>query len=379
MDKNNLIGIIALIAVCISLLLAVFLLTVKSKNRLGNTLLAGFIILNAIDLSGWFTGGFLSSHLNLYIFRNSLFYLINPLFYLYALAICFSDFKLKPKHLLHTIPFLAYNAAMLPGFYWVDEQAKQSFLESFSQNSFPLYENILSHLLFIFYITGIFLTLHKYRKIYLENYADSTTITYQWLFQLTVVDTLVHSIVMVKDFLGFTQQTDIFNGAQIIVGINAVFILCWFVLKALYNPDLFRGVDSRIQPVVNWVSERAADTVSEPPARSAKTREIQNLRDFMQAHEPFLDSTLTVQRLANQMKVPARDLSILINHHLDQHFFDFVNEYRIQKAMKILKDPAQKEMTVLEILYEVGFNSKSSFNTAFKKYTDLTPTQYKNT
>jgi len=82
--------------------------------------------------------------------------------------------------------------------------------------------------------------------------------------------------------------------------------------------------------------------------------------------------------LANQIDIPVRDLSILINHQMDQHFFDFVNEYRIQKAMHILKDESKSQLTVLEILYEVGFNSKSSFNTSFKKYTNLTPTAYRN-
>jgi AraC-like DNA-binding protein len=45
--------------------------------------------------------------------------------------------------------------------------------------------------------------------------------------------------------------------------------------------------------------------------------------------------------------------------------------------MGILKTPSKKEFTVLEVLYEVGFNSKSSFNTAFKKHTGLTPTQFR--
>ena len=65
------------------------------------------------------------------------------------------------------------------------------------------------------------------------------------------------------------------------------------------------------------------------------------------------------------------------NHNLNQHFFDFVNEYRIKKAMEILADASKNHLTVLEILYEVGFNSKSSFNTAFKKYTKQTPTEYR--
>ena len=78
------------------------------------------------------------------------------------------------------------------------------------------------------------------------------------------------------------------------------------------------------------------------------------------------------------MHIYSYDLSVLINHHLNQHFFDFINEYRIQKAMQILKNPSKKKLTILEILYEVGFNSKSSFNTAFKKHTNQTPTEFRN-
>ncbi|WP_315822417.1 helix-turn-helix domain-containing protein [Paraflavitalea speifideaquila] len=90
-----------------------------------------------------------------------------------------------------------------------------------------------------------------------------------------------------------------------------------------------------------------------------------------------MEPSLTVHGLATQMKIPARDLSILINHHLGQHFFDFINEYRIRKAMSILKDPARQQLNIQEVFYEVGFNSKSSFNTAFKKYAGMTPTQYR--
>jgi YesN/AraC family two-component response regulator len=94
--------------------------------------------------------------------------------------------------------------------------------------------------------------------------------------------------------------------------------------------------------------------------------------------EPYLDPSLTIQELANRINMPVRDLSVLINHHMNQHFFDFVNEFRIQKAMEILKNQSKNHLTILEILYEVGFNSKSSFNTSFKKYTTLTPTDYRN-
>jgi len=97
----------------------------------------------------------------------------------------------------------------------------------------------------------------------------------------------------------------------------------------------------------------------------------------MESQEAYLNPSLTLFELANGLDMPSIELSLFLNKSLNKNFFDFVNEYRIRKAMEILQDPNKREYTVLEILYEVGFNSKSSFNTAFKKYTKLTPTQYR--
>jgi AraC-like DNA-binding protein len=90
-----------------------------------------------------------------------------------------------------------------------------------------------------------------------------------------------------------------------------------------------------------------------------------------------MDYELNLERLANQLQMPEKELSILINHYLGKHFFDFVNTYRINEAKSILADPEFEDKTILEILYQVGFNSKSSFYTAFKKATGNTPTQYR--
>jgi AraC-like DNA-binding protein len=108
-----------------------------------------------------------------------------------------------------------------------------------------------------------------------------------------------------------------------------------------------------------------------------ESHKIEQLKEYMIAKEPFLESSLTIQDLALKLNLNSRDLSVLINQSLNKHFFDFINEYRIEKAKKLLKDTSKKELTVLEILYEVGFNSKSSFNTAFKKQTGITPTQFR--
>ncbi len=104
---------------------------------------------------------------------------------------------------------------------------------------------------------------------------------------------------------------------------------------------------------------------------------VQTLRRHMETAKPYLNASLTIYQLARELSMSVQELSTLINHSLHQHFFDFVNEYRIKKATELLKDPEKQKLTILEILYEVGFNSKSSFNTVFKKFTGSTPTEYR--
>jgi AraC-like DNA-binding protein len=369
MTGLDLISVFAIIAVAISLILAVFLLTVKTKDKLSNILLATFILINGIDLSMLFTGPWLQHYPGLLVFLITISLLNNPVFYLYALSICYSDFKLRPKHLLHAIPFILINLELVPRFYLAGFTEKIFILSSYATIPELRWMTVIGHLQFIGYIIGIFLLLKKYRKVYLENYADPKIITYRWLFQFALVDTIVHGIVLVKDVLKISGSGVVFDNLQLLVGINAVFILCWFVFKALYNPDLFRGVSFQLQPLKEQ-SEAVTDTET--------LKKIEILRRYMRQNEPYLEPSLTIQQLARQVKIPAKELSILINLYLGQHFFDFVNEYRIRKAMQLLKEDLQKERTVQEIFYEVGFNSKSSFNTAFKKHTAITPKEYRN-
>jgi AraC-like DNA-binding protein len=97
----------------------------------------------------------------------------------------------------------------------------------------------------------------------------------------------------------------------------------------------------------------------------------------MQNEKPYLEPELTLDQLASRLSLKPRVLSQAINVILGQNFYDFINHYRIDEASRLLTNPKDKKITILEVLYEVGFNSKSSFNTLFKKYTGLTPTELK--
>jgi AraC-like DNA-binding protein len=167
----------------------------------------------------------------------------------------------------------------------------------------------------------------------------------------------------------YSNNTQSFENAKSLLVLFNIIFLSWVLLKALHAPEIFRGIDSKIQ--------RLGKITENEKANSTIKKQVDELELYMATKEPFLDSDLTIQNLAMQLDKSVRELSILINYHFNQHFYNFINTYRINKAKKILKKPSSKNLTISEIFYNVGFNSKSSFNTAFKKQVGITPTEYR--
>jgi AraC-like DNA-binding protein len=97
----------------------------------------------------------------------------------------------------------------------------------------------------------------------------------------------------------------------------------------------------------------------------------------METKKIYAKNDLTLNEFAEHLAIPAHHLSQIINDRLQQNFYDFINNYRVEEAKKRLLDPAYQHLTILAIAYEVGFSSKSVFNTAFKKHANMTPSQFK--
>ncbi len=381
MDKFSFLNTIALITVFVILLFASFLLTVQTKSKLANRLFASLLLLSAFDLSSFFSENYFDTNLSFEVFRMTASLLIMPVFFLYVKAVCYSDFRLKQEDLALIIPFVFANLILIPRFYFANEIESTYVFEHFRQMSEIQFFYVLSELQYFFYIILIFRILKKYKETYSENYTNSNNSSYKWLFQMTVLFLMAHTFVFFKSLIRYTDYNALLNSSNVIIGIIALIISCWFVLKALNNPDLFKGVDSNMLLVNDMLNKKVVlvDTIlPENPKPTEIISQIEQVRKHVSENEPYLDPTLTIQELSKQVNIPVRDLSILINHHMDKHFFDFINEYRIEKAKEILKDDSKSKVTILEILYEVGFNSKSSFNTAFKKHTNQTPTAFRN-
>jgi AraC-like DNA-binding protein len=86
-----------------------------------------------------------------------------------------------------------------------------------------------------------------------------------------------------------------------------------------------------------------------------------------------------LQKLAERLGISPHHLSQVINERLNQNFFDFVNQYRVGEAKRQLLDAKKKHYSIMAIAGDVGFNSKSAFNAAFKKHANVTPSEWRRT
>jgi len=101
------------------------------------------------------------------------------------------------------------------------------------------------------------------------------------------------------------------------------------------------------------------------------------IQAYFTAEKPYLNPELNLAMLAGELNIPEREVSQSINGGLGKNFFDLVNEYRIDHACALLDAPREAGETILEVMYAAGFQSKSSFNTEFRKRTGMTPSAWR--
>jgi|GEM_PF-905138 len=109
-----------------------------------------------------------------------------------------------------------------------------------------------------------------------------------------------------------------------------------------------------------------------------KSEEYLNiLLKYMQVKKIFTDPDLTLPSLAKQVGISRNHLSYIINEYLGNNFYDFINSYRVEEAKSILDNKDSDNINIIQIAYDSGFKSKSTFNKIFKNYTNMTPSEYK--
>jgi ligand-binding sensor domain-containing protein/AraC-like DNA-binding protein len=104
---------------------------------------------------------------------------------------------------------------------------------------------------------------------------------------------------------------------------------------------------------------------------------IGKLRHLMEEEKAYLDAEISLQSLAEKLSITSRVLSQILNEKMDRNFSDFINCYRVEEAKRILQNPGSAQKKIIALAFDVGFNTKVAFYNAFKKFTDMTPAQYR--
>ena len=108
-----------------------------------------------------------------------------------------------------------------------------------------------------------------------------------------------------------------------------------------------------------------------------KANAFKEIQTYILTEQRYLDPYLSLENLSQEMGTSTSSLSKLINTYSESNFSDFINKFRVEEAKKLLSRPDYGSYTIVAIGLECGFNSKSTFYNAFKKFTGKTPTQFR--
>lgn len=284
-----------------------------------------------------------------------------PLLYLYILSFN-SKKELKRVHLLHFIPFLLHLGyiSLVYHFHKADYKTElirellivQSGLTDQPPSFSDLTSAIIMYLQFAVYV---FLS-HKLIRSE-DNYRS-------WLRKLWIA-------IVVIGLFGFIQFILLVIGVdqQPVTGyLAAIMALLYIYTGAILlvkRPKVIFGTGEA--PKYQYSSLR---TEQSPMV-------LQQLRDYMDEHSSYRQPDLTLKQLAKLTGLSERHISQTINEQLGQNFSDFLNEYRVNEFKAQINQPNNQHLSLLGIAMDCGFNSKSTFNTVFKRFTGLTPSQFK--
>ncbi|MEO1081250.1 MAG: helix-turn-helix domain-containing protein [Pseudomonadota bacterium] len=405
--------------------LAAILLLIRSGHRVANLIMSVLIVVIALRVVQK-----LLVHVDYWVEAPSLALTLyptvfawGPLLYLYALTLVGG--RLRLAHCWHFLPVVGYFL-MLNTSYWQLSHAQQVDLisyiwstrtdtvlaaelrELFPGSWTPIIEFHL-HSLFFTVQLGIYCVLvirliHQHNLRLLRHYSSVDQMNLRWLRSLVYAALVFLGLLLAFYLIPAIAYDKVdFSSAQANVqNLFLVVVIYGIGIAALFQPVILRGAQmesdtpsigtERVQPsskppvnpAENIVEESAAELQDrkEKYSRSGMSMEDAqrfhvSLMDIMQREKLYLKNDLTLTDLAEAAGLSTHQVSQVINSQMDQNFFSFVNNYRIQYAKSLLTNPDTRGMPIVELAFEVGFQSKSAFYEAFKRVTEMTPTQFR--
>lgn len=364
-----------------SLILAIFTFVVVAgfslfsagPRKASARLLAGFLLALAASLANFLyvTSGWAAQDPRYAFLGNSLGLAAAPLLYLYACSLAVKGFRLRASTALHFVPVLGVLGVVVATYSVQPELVQRAILHDARYPS-ALNSHLLQAAIFVYVFVYLLLSVRvllRHRALYRQQQAATGLAELSWL-RISLAGTLLLALIEVVH--------QVLVGRWPLAWLDAGFVA--FQAAAAFLFGFYFLVQALRQSVEAPapVTLANADEDKYGPHRLSDAELLDyaaRIEDFLSRSGAHLQGSISIGELADQLPISARDISQTLNRHFHLSFFDFINRHRCEHARRLLVE--QPEMTVTEIQTRSGFSSKSSFYTAFRKCTGMTPLAYR--
>ncbi len=301
---------------------------------------------------------------NIFFGFNFAYLLDGPLILLFLSSQLTKSFRLNKTHLIHIVPAL-FMCVYLSGAFWtLPYEQKYQLITShdIAYSSHYVINDFLGKFIRIAYIGYcIYLVRNHLQQ---SVCSDSNNIKMQWQLNLLVFFFIIvctEALLIAIKVYGLIYSIDL-DFLQLI-GLSS-----YYLQFALINYVIY----------IMAVNAINTGTIKKTKKAEAVDMEVVALlEDSMQNKKLYLNPNLSTERLAEQLNIPNKELSNAINRHFNVNFYEYINSFRIEEAKQQLEQADNQSKNITDIFYEAGFNSKSVYNTLFKKKYQMTPSQYR--
>lgn len=347
---------------------AMILTHTKLKNPANHYLAILLVVLSfSILHSVFIIPYFHNFHNTSFQIKEPFILLVVPFIWLYIKKLNQPQFHFKQRHLLHFVPFVLVMLFSVLFVFHSNGINDQKYYSHTLIINVVLYVGAFCQ--FVFYLFYMLRLIRSFKTKALNELSNTENIDPSWLRIFLITFLVVFLLLVLMMVIAIHKL----NVAYLNNFIALIFALVIYVLgyKGLFQQTIL--IDNKEIIVQNEV-------ITENESIETKVDEqlLKKLFDFMEIDKPYHDPELTLTSLAGQVKISRNLLSELINSGTGGNFYDFVNKYRVEEVKQLMGNAKFKDFTLLAIAFEAGFPSKSTFNSIFKKFTGLTPSEYRN-
>ncbi len=337
--------------------------------------------------------GFHAEYPKLWLVLSGLPFLSAPLHFLYAQHLIHPERRFRGRDWLHALPFVMYKITEIPMLVGPDADMAR-ILADFPPGSIPehfFWFNWIIVLQGVLYMGGTLLMLLRHARGLEDVVSSAHHLRLTWLRNITLLSLVAWVLFMTEYALylsgvGIADRfgiSGIFGGVLVYVmgylGLSRSEVLeAPAVVTSMTDLSAYRETTATDTTIHHDTTDDAAAAYAKSGLDEQRAKEIAaKLRTALEEEHVYRDSGLTLPALAERLDVSAHNLSEAINTQFGMNFFDLVNGYRVREVQDRLADAEARKFTILALAFDAGFNSKTSFNTIFKKHTGMTPSQYR--